>query len=78
MLSTVMVIFESSGPLQIFVVKEIYNHVKISQLVNKMCSQKPKRPVESVSTSFNNAVILSSCYKVVTDNLTSFTPSFQR
>ena len=40
---------------------------KISQLVNKMCSQ---RLVASLSTSCNNIVVLSSCYmKVVTHNL---------
>ena len=43
-----------------------HTHVKISQLVNKMFRN---RLVASLSTSCNNAVILSSCYKVVTHNL---------
>jgi hypothetical protein len=38
-------------------------HVKISQLVNKMCSQ------QACSKLVNNAVISSSCYNVVTYNM---------
>jgi hypothetical protein len=42
-------------------------HAKITPLVNKMCSQQAC--IASLSTSCNNVVILSSCYKVVTHNL---------
>ena len=42
-------------------------HVKIAQLVNKMCSQQACSKL--VNKLYNNAVILSSCYKVITHNL---------
>ena len=44
-------------------------HVKISQLVNKMCSQQACSKL--VNKLYNNVVILSSCYKVVTRNLST-------
>jgi hypothetical protein len=43
-----------------------FTHAKISQLVNKMCSQQV---CSKMSTSCNNVVILSSCYKVAIHNL---------
>jgi hypothetical protein len=44
-----------------------HTHVKISQLVNKICVRN--RLVASLSTSCNNGVASSSYYKVVTHNL---------
>jgi hypothetical protein len=43
---------------------ELHAHVKISQLVNNMICN---RLVASLSTSCNNAVILSSCYNLLTN-----------
>jgi hypothetical protein len=56
--------------LYILIIKAtvLHVHLKISQFVNKMCSQQACL-VASLSTSCNNAVILSGCYKVVSNNL---------
>jgi hypothetical protein len=43
-------------------------HVNVSQLINKICSAQ-QACSKLVNKLYNNAVILSSCYKVVLHNL---------